>query len=140
MERLQDYKWVFERNNGVYGVCFRENISSDLARMLTPFSVDDRRWLKSVAELEKSKDWISFLLDVDKATFMDLKELCYQLNSDSNEFDQVLFPTTAAQNIRHTSCLFDEKVVLEVFLSVLTKRFCHLRRRRFLIPLMLFAL
>lgn len=49
-----------------------------LAKVLTPYSVDDARWLESVLELQSDasgRGWISLLVDVDENTWKELKEL-----------------------------------------------------------------
>lgn len=49
----------------------------DLAKLLTPFPVDDGRWLQSVTELQSDVSglgWISLLVDVDEKTWTELKD------------------------------------------------------------------
>jgi hypothetical protein len=107
---LEEFKTVLKKSTKIYGICYRENICEELSKLLTPFSVDDRRWVDSVWEIQQSKEWISILLDFDEQTFKELSDIIYS----QKLLDKVLFPTAVAQNLRHTSCLFDEKVVLEV--------------------------
>jgi hypothetical protein len=107
---LEEFRKVLKKNVGIYGICYRENICVELAKLLTPFSVDDIRWLGSIWEIQQSKGWISILLDLDEQTFKELTDIIYS----QELLDKVLFPTAVAQNLRHTSCLFDEKVALEV--------------------------
>jgi hypothetical protein len=125
LERLEEFKRIFEIKNQIYGICYREKLSLELATLLTPFSVDDRRWSKSVLELQQSKDWISVLIDMDECTCKELKELTDIIHSESKSFDQVLFPTAVAQNLRHASCLFDESAVREVYTRKLKKGFAN---------------